>query len=44
MTKRNQEIANDGYHRDRAIAAAMDGRADFVSGGAPFIANPCLAA
>lgn len=35
-------IANGGYDRDRAEAALADGRADLVSFGSSFLANPDL--
>ncbi len=35
-------IANGGYTRDRAVDAIAAGAADFVSFGAPYVANPDL--
>jgi N-ethylmaleimide reductase len=35
-------IANNGYSRELALAAVAEGRADMVSFGRPFIANPDL--
>jgi N-ethylmaleimide reductase len=35
-------IANNGYTREMALAAVAEGRADMVSFGRPFIANPDL--
>jgi N-ethylmaleimide reductase len=35
-------IANQGYDRDRAVAAIAEGRANLVAFGRPFIANPDL--
>lgn len=35
-------MANGGYDRDRAVRAIADGRADLVSFGVPFLANPDL--
>ncbi|HEX6533909.1 MAG TPA: alkene reductase [Gemmatimonadaceae bacterium] len=35
-------MANGGYDRDRAVAALREGRAELISFGAPFIANPDL--
>ena len=35
-------VANGGYTRDRAEAAIASGEADFVSFGAPYVANPDL--
>ncbi|ATY32364.1 alkene reductase [Sphingomonas psychrotolerans] len=35
-------IANQGYDRERAIAAIAEGRANLVAFGRPFIANPDL--
>ena len=35
-------IANNGYDLDRATSAVSTGRADLVSFGAPFLANPDL--
>ena len=37
-----QYIANNGYDRDKAMAAIADGHADMVAFGRPFIGNPDL--
>ncbi|MDQ5918275.1 MAG: N-ethylmaleimide reductase, partial [Pseudomonadota bacterium] len=37
-------LANNGYDRNRAIAAVTSGAADLIAFGRPFIANPDLPA
>ena len=37
-------LANGGYEKDRATQTLADGDADFVSFGAPYVANPDLVA
>jgi len=39
-----QYIANNGYDRNKALAAIAEGHADMVAFGRPFIANPDLPA